>query len=388
MSNHIFVFLEIDLLLENASCLVVSSQGDLVEPYKRRDLEQLKVLCQDNELIIILPATVIAAHLVNLPTLKKSDLMIPNILEEELIGDIDETHFVLQSKIKVNDKYLVYTINKNVFEKFLSQLKDSNLSPSYITSELLCSMENNLLIADESLQIISQASIGSVPSYLVPTMELAGIEELNIMSFKNSSKELINFIKKHKFKINTKSDLFYQEFVAQELLKQPPLNILQGNYKPRQKHGLLKKLLGVPLLVLSLVFFVGANIRHYQQVKNELQILKNDNFKRYKKVFPNSSSMISPRFRIERLIKNGSANEQQLFISIMSKAAPILNEQNKISVLNLAFQNSQLNITFTMPSFNALEKLQQELEAKSITVNQVSATTKKDLVNALWRLSI
>ena len=76
------------------------------------------------------------------------------------------------------------------------------------------------------------------------------------------------------------------------------------------------------------------------------------------------------------------------FISIMSRSAPLLKNQTKLSVLSLIYQNSKLNITFTLPNFNELEKLQQSLESNSVTVNQISATTKENIVNAVWRLSL
>lgn len=388
MTEHIFLFIEQELSLERASSLVIDNQGSLIEPFQVRELEQLQQLCNGKELIIILPNTVLGAHLVDLPTLKKADLMIPNILEEELIGDIDETHFVLQSQIKIQDLYLVYSINKNIFDNLLEQFKEYNLEPECITSELLTSFDNHLLIGDLALQVITKENLGLLQNYLLPCVELETLENLNIIKFENSSKKLIQFVNKHNLKIQEEKDISYQYFIAQELLKQTNLNILQGHYRKKQKHGRMKKILSVPLLVMSLVVFIGANIINYQQLNSKLTILKKDNFTRYKKVFPNASSMVSPKFRIEGLIKNNLSNNKQLFISIMSRSAPLLKNQTKLSVLSLIYQNSKLNITFTLPNFNELEKLQQSLESNSVTVNQISATTKENIVNAVWRLSL
>ena len=194
MANLLFLFPEKDLSIKDASSLIISDKAEIIEPCQIRTITQLQKLKQKNELVIILPSSVITAHLIKLPTLKKAKLMVPHIIEEELISDIDNIHFTLQNKMLNNGLYLVYTINKTLLDDFLSNLSMVNLNPKSISAELVYQLENHLLIGPKNLQIINNTSIGTITENMLSAVNKSVFNNLKTFTFINSNSNLTSFI--------------------------------------------------------------------------------------------------------------------------------------------------------------------------------------------------
>ena len=111
MTDSLFLFINsASLDLENATSLVIDSKGKVIHSYQVRSLLEIQKLHQKHSLIVILQSTVINAHRVHLPTLKNAALMLPNIIEESLVQNIENMHFVF-NKTPLRDKcYLAYSV--------------------------------------------------------------------------------------------------------------------------------------------------------------------------------------------------------------------------------------------------------------------------------------
>lgn len=381
MSAHLFLFLDQSLELESACSAVFSTNTDPIEPWQTREIDALKQLNQQYPLTIVLPANMASAHLITLPTLKKAELMIPNILEEEIIEDIEDTHFVFDKKAQVDDKYVIFTINKSKITAIIEQAKAAGLPISGLTSELLFQQGKQLTIGDTHFQIVIEDAIGALAIDKLQHVDLTTIER--IKKCKDATAEIDELENQHLEQIDTP----YRDYIVQQLMEQSSVNFLQGAFKVQNKKSVRKLRVAIFALVASVVFFIGVNIQQYYQADTHLEQLKKDNFQIYKKFFPDATSLISPKFRIEQLLKQNQRNAKTAFFAIMENIAPILNQQKNLVIQSIQFQNDQLTLAFQLPGFQEVEKLQNKLETKQLNINQISATTKDKQVNVTWRIS-
>lgn len=381
MSAHLFLFLDQSLELESACSAVFSTSTDPIEPWQTREIEALKQLNQQYPLTIVLPANMASAHLVTLPTLKKAELMIPNILEEELIEDIEDTHFVFDKKAQLDDKYVIFTITKSKITAIIEQAKAAGLPISCLTSELLFQQGKQLTIGDTHFQIVIEDAIGALAIDKLQHVDLTTIE--HIKKCKDATAEIDELENQHLEQMAPP----YRDYIVRQLMEQSSVNFLQGAFKVQNKKSVRKLRVAIFALVASVVFFIGVNIQQYYQADTHLEQLKKDNFQIYKKFFPDATSLISPKFRIEQLLKQNQRNAKTAFFAIMENIAPILNQQKNLVIQSIQFQNDQLTLAFQLPGFQEVEKLQNKLETKQLNINQISATTKDKQVNVTWRIS-
>jgi general secretion pathway protein L len=381
MSAHLFLFLDQSLELESACSAVFSTSTDPIEPWQTREIEALKQLNQQYPLTIVLPANMASAHLITLPTLKKAELMIPNILEEEIIEDIEDTHFVFDKKAQLDDKYVIFTINKSKITAIIEQAKAAGLPISCLTSELLFQQGKQLTIGDTHFQIVIEDAIGALAIDKLQHVDMTTIERIN--KCKDATAEIDELENQHLEQMDTP----YRDYIVLQLMEQSSVNFLQGAFKVQNKKSVRKLRVAIFALVASVVFFIGVNIQQYYQADTHLEQLKKDNFQIYKKFFPDATSLISPKFRIEQLLKQNQRNAKTAFFAIMENIAPILNQQKNLVIQSIQFQNDQLTLAFQLPGFQEVEKLQNKLETKQLNINQISATTKDKQVNVTWRIS-
>lgn len=385
MPGSLFIFIKNTISdLIDVKSIVVDLNGEVLHSYKNRQLDRLQELNKQYPLIVILPGTTVNAHYIDLPTLKKSELMVPNILEESLVTSIDDMHFALDVHKNSNNKYLVYSIKKSCLDTLIKQLKDLSLQPSSISSILLPHLKDTLLAGEEDIQLITESSCGVMMPDTLSTLQQDLPKSTPLLTFNNSNTSFRDLA------INRESiekNETYQAYIAKQHMLKPGLNLLQGAYKIKQNKTKAKYFMALSLLAFSLLFFITTNLIQYQGLKSSLKTLKQDNFKRYKKVFPQASSMISPYYRIKQWLNDSSQNSEQPFFQISHKISPLLYKQKNLTLLSINFQNNQLTITFKLPNFEALNKLQQQFEKNNISVNQLSALTEQGEINAVWRLS-
>lgn len=388
MTNTLYLFIDHALNLEQAYSLVVAAEGDIIEPRQQRVLAELLELQQKYQLTVILPCTLVTAHLITLPTTKKAKQIIPNMLEEELITDIEQLHFVLKSNPVQDNQYLVYTIEHTNLAKLLEKLHQLQLQPNCITSDLLFEAKPSIVVGDDYSQLLTSNHLGALSNSILPSLDWQQFNVLEYIQCADSNKNMVTMLQSQNMICAKQHSITYQEMVSQSLHQSSPLNLMQDQYTAAKKQNLAKTLLALPLLILSICVFIGANIFQYHHQKQQLKQVEKNNFQRYKAIFPEASTMISPRFRIEQRLKQQDNAKQSPFFELMAVMAPLFHQQKQLTVNSISYQNEQLTITFQLANFSELDSLQQKLSTKAITVHQISATTKKDLVNAVWRLSL
>ncbi len=385
MANTLFVFLSQTTSFKQAFSVVIGTDGQVTEPYQIRSLIDIKVLCKNNTLTIVLPSYLINSQMVKLPTLKNAQLMLPNILEESLIGAIESYHFVLNKTPVKKNQYLCHYIDKNILNDLLESLNQMGLSPNCITSDLLLNKQNSLFIGDSYLQIASLPNNGMLNETSFHAIDPLKLESCKNFSFTNSNQNLIQLIQQKEV---TQIPLPYQAYIATQHVACSPFNLLQGAYEIKKKNSKIVKLLTLPLLTVAICFFSATNVLNYQKLSQSVQRLQQENFGYYQTVFPQAKQMISPRFRVEQWLKTHATKQLPSTLVLLQKTAPILQENSNINILSIHCQSDRMTLTFQVNNFSDLNSIKSIIEQKDIRVEQVNALTQNNAINAIWKLSL
>lgn len=388
MPNLLYLFLDDIEAIEQAESLVLGSDGNILSELKPRPIEELQILQQKSNLIIILPSTIVTTHIIKLPTLKKAELLVPNLLEEEVIDEIEKLHFCLDKNSTPEKTYRVQVISKQYMENLINKLKALKLTAAQVCSDICLNAQPSLLLGADYAQLSTATHIGALRANLLAKLEQPDLSNVKVHHFSDADPELLSSIAHIADVKMIEKEERYKEYIAKSLSKKSSLNLASGNYKLQSTASPVKKYIGAPVLALALIFYIGANLFHYHRVSHQLTEVTEKNFATYKKVFPNAAFMIEPRFRIERALQNNQANQQSPFFILMQIVAPIFAKHHDLNVTSLNYQGDSLTASFQVASFSELDDLQQKLQSQSININQLSATTKKNIVNAVWRLSL
>lgn len=386
MAETVFIFF--DTLTNNlADCqsIVLKDDQQTIEPLAIRDAASLLALTVNRRITVVLPSFQVTHHLLTLPTLKKARFIIPNMLEENFSTDIDTIHFAFLAQPKMDGQHLVYAVENVGFEKLLAHLKQHQLYPDLITCELPYTQTDHIWFAPHYGLTNLAGSAGAMHYEFMD--ELINTEaHITCLTFKDSGSiphlELENVT-------HQTVDMCFREYIAKQLNITPCCNLLQGPYQIQKKYSAFTKSLSVGMPALMFACFIGTFAYQYHQLKTITQTLSQENFNVYKRFFPNATTMVSPRFRIEQALKQQTNNHQsqQLFSLLTTISPQLAAHTSDIKINSYHYQAKAFTISLIAPSFSELEKLQQALEKDAVTVQQLSAQNNNKQIEAVWRLS-
>lgn len=345
---------------EKASWISIDETGVIQHAVVSGDLSDLSQFANSHDVCLIVPGEDVLLTQVTLPKLNRQRLLqaVPFTLEEKLIDDIQNLHFSI-GDYQSNNTLPVAVVAKQKMEQWLNPLKALGLIPSRM-------LPSTLAIPHATICHHNHISIVRHDLY---NGFVCDKEHLNTyLDLQNTNRTMLN-------EINL-TDENILENMHQWILEQPVINLLQGPYQSRQKTTLTKKIwLGAAALASAWVLLVFLNnlvayvILHQASNKTEQAINKI-----YKQHFPEATTIVAPRERIEAKLKKITAqtNKNDLLI-LLSRVGNSLNKTPDIHLQNLDFRDNRLNLTVLSSSFANLDSFTQLLKEQGLTIKQQSA---------------
>ncbi len=105
----------------------------------------------------------------------------------------------------------------------------------------------------------------------------------------------------------------------------------------------------------------------------------------YRQFFPNATHVISPKFRINQLIKGNAAHQDVDFWRLLEQLGQAIGNEPFV-IDRLSYQQKTLSITLTAKDFAALDALQRRLEKAQVHVTQSRAASLEQHVVATLEL--
>lgn len=372
---------------KQASWLIIDENNQTQQAITRGNLADLMPLIENCKIEVIVPGQTILLAAAKLPKLNTQRIRqaLPFALEEQLIDDVNTLHFST-GEYQSNNSFPVAVVTKEKMDVWLAELKQANITPDALTSATLAlpfTPDNWSACIYDEMGIVRT---GQYSGFSCDKENLNAFLELQLTEIeqKPACVHLYNFsaiptaIKLNSTTLNEMmlgEDQFL-EHIAKWIETYPFINLLQGTYQTTKKSTATKKIWVtascLAIAWIGFAFFSNLGsllILHYATSTSEQLINKI-----YQRNFPQASSVVAPRQRMEEKLKKLSttANKNN-FLSILGIIGKNLPKTKGIQLLSIDFRGNQLTLSISATTFANLDMFTQALTHQGLNVKQQSA---------------
>ena len=357
--------------------------------------DQLPAFPNNCRSTLIIPGEHVLLLTITLPKASMTQLRkaVPYALEEQLIDDVDDLHFVLGSQ-NASGEIKVGVIKKTVLRDLLERCEALGLFPELALPDYLAlplGPDAWHVYLDDRRALIRQAdaqgmSVGAEALLDVLRLELPkkimidyddaneyfDVESLNELNIE------MEFAPEHKFSM----ELFSKGLSDNK----PAFNLLQAEFvvKKASSRELKRwKIAGFLIAAWFALWFVG-HVVEYFVLKNRLDHLQSQVKTMYLQVFPNAQNVVDPQLRIQRLlnqVQNGQNGAE--FLNLLTQVGSQIQQLKlNVTINNFSYRDHILTLSLSTTSFEVLGSLTQALQQQGLTVRQDNAATQGANVTA------
>lgn len=372
--------------LTETTCLSLrlDDQGQVDAPLEQRTFDAIKALQIAAQTIVVLACERSSLHRVELPWLssQKARAALPYALEEQLAQRVATVHIAFDQQHYTNQHYLVAVLDKAYLVALMERLDDVGLDFDVITLDWFALRADEFCISETSMLIHDHEFQGALSAELAARYLIKRISQAPIFVFSESASLLKNPFFKH-------MDGSFYEWVAKRLIKTHPMNVCQGELQHSTSQQACTRWYQASAILAGIslgIFLLVQGIQSHQ-----LTMINKDLDQKisviYHEFFPQSTQVISPKFRVEQLLKSqGGSSDKTLWILLDKLADGIKEDSFAIDQFN--YQNQILSVTFTSKDFAALEALQLRLKKAGVVVKQAQASLHDQHVLATLELRL
>lgn len=374
--------------LNDDGCLSLSlgQQGQVEAPLEQRSFADIKALQQNAQTIIVAPTDCFTLHQVEFPWLteRKARAAIPFALEDKLAQNVDSLHFSFDRAHYNNGHYLVVLGDKNLLAELINKFDNQGIRFDILTLDWFGLQRNeaavtpsNILVNDDNFQGALSPELAILYCKPQPEPSFYRFTDSNELLVKELSTPLIEI-----------EDSWYC-WLAKRLYTSKAMNLCQGELLHGSTHSKTKRWYQAAV-VMSLVWLLSifaVNAVKLYLLNKDISQVDAKIATIYHEFFPQAQQVISPRFRINQLLKTNQSNMDNTFWALLDKLAGTFNS-NKITFEQLRFQNQTLLVTLATKNFANLEDLQTRLQQKKVKVKQTQAATTNEQVVGILELNL
>jgi general secretion pathway protein L len=369
---------------EGCLSLGLDFSGHVVAPLQTRSFAEIKSLQKEARTIVVVPTEMASIHEVEFPWLgeRKARAALPYALEEQLAQPVPTLHFAFDRSHYTNQRYLVVVLDKQYLEKLIQNLNDASLAFDAFTLDWFAVLPGQAVFTEKSL-LVHDAFKGALDGELIKIFLTKHAADHEILQFDDSNPAYPYL------EIYTKKEGSVELFIAQQLLKNTFINLLQGEFYRDATKDTAKfwYQLGGGAFLLWLVSLIMVNTIQLISLNKKIANFDEQIGVIYKEFFPDAQHVISPRFRITQLLKSSANLQNNSIWILLDKIAPALRE-NQLKVQQFRFQNQTLAMTLNAKNFEILENLQSRLIKAGIKVTQTQASSQDNQVLATLELNL
>ncbi len=353
---------------------------------------------QDKEVIVIVPAEDVLITSVSLPKMNRSRLAqaLPFALEEKLIGDVDTLHFA-QGETQADGSLPVAVVSKEKMQAWVSLLQSWNiLADALIPSTLALSAEegawsvavNGMAIVRSGLYQGFACDKDNLKEMLEIALE-ASESKPELIRIHNYSTHAVSETLNLKIPVKedfNETDQLYAD-LAKNAGKLPAINLLQAEYRTKKSRypkmqKIWKATFYLAMSWVILLFFYPTI--SYLILKHKVNSIESQIEQIYKHNFPQSSSMVAPKLRMEEKLRSftSQAGDNKLF-SLLGYIGKAMLEKPSIKIKRFDFKNNQLTLELMTASSEDFAAFTDYLSRQGLNIKQQNATMQGARINGI-----
>lgn len=396
MQDKLVIYLHAQQL-DRPSWAVIDETGHINESVYQGEFTALKAVALNKAVSLLVPTEDVLLTTTQLPKMNRNRLLqaLPFALEEQLIADLDASHFALGEKL--DDQWLVAITAHEKMEAWLALMRTHDIQLDAIIPSIFA-----LPITSDTWQIyladMALVRMGAIQGFAcdVPNLPFMLDNALTLATVLPASIELSNYtdapytLPAELVVSVTEQKVSSSQFIrdlAAYLDEDKALNLLQGRYavkkakrrQPQSKN--LRPLWG--LSVIWVVLLLLYPLVSYIVLTSKLSSTNSEIAAIYKHQFPEASSIVAPKLRMEekwqKLTAEAGENRVLILLGHIGKGMQV----SKGIKLNRAdFQNNQLTLALTAASSEEMTAFTDYLNSQGLSVKQQNVNLAGAHINA------
>lgn len=344
----------------------------VIEPIKKRSFNEIKTLQYNAKTQVVLPTTNSTLYKIELPKLtdNKTRTAIPFALEDKLAQDIESLHFAFDNQHYNNGSYLVIVVDLSWICEIINNLKNHGLSYDILTLDWFALKTEETWLLKNYVLVNSELFNGAL-TYDLASFYLKKMPQ-NQQVYRFADLKIPKDIDQEGLTITGNC----YEFMAKRFQNIHPINIYQGKLKQSTKLQNNRSLQSLLVIACSwLIIFCSFNFIKIHSLNQQNKELDNKIAVIYHEFFPNAQQVISPRFRISKLLQTNKHVADSKFWVLLEKLTNALKNLD-LKVNEITFQKDTLTVNLVSKNFMNLEKLQNNLQKTAVKIKQARSTTR------------
>lgn len=375
----------------------IIANGEVKESVYQADPKEVSLLAEEREVILIVPAEDVLLTFVNLPKMNRSKLIqaIPYALEEQLTEDVDVLHFAA-GPYQADNSLSVAIVSQVKMEQWMACMNSWNIKPDALIPASLAVpfVEKGWSVLLDKIAIVRTGlyqGFACDPSNLIEFLDV-GLRTISgppqVIQIHNYSQQA--FVTPLNMKEVIEEQLADPQHLvsnlAQQIIKWPSINLLQGAYTVKKsafayKDKILKFMAGLSISWVLLLFFYPTV--SYFILKQHANNLDTQIAQIYKRNFPQASSIVSPKLRMEEKLKKlGAGMGQNRLLLLLGYVGKGMEKALSVKLTRIDFQNNQLNLQLTAANSEEFSLFSDFLAQQGLRVKQQNANLKGSRINA------
>jgi general secretion pathway protein L len=336
--------------------------------------------------VVVLPAAVASIYCLDLPklSLKKAREAIPYALEEMLAEPVQAVHVAFDRDAENTLQYRTVVLNKLRLNTWISALEALGISFDAMTLDWFALKPNEVCVTNTDVLVHDAAEEAPIYGALSPSIAADYLKRAKTIQgfvFDDSVQTLPGV---------EQQTGAYRLWIASRLLTTKVLNICQGQFQQKAQTRKHRYWGWVCAGLLATLFFcvIAKNVFLLHQLHAKQAVIAQDIQTIYMRFFPEATQVISPRFRIEKLLEANGADSQSPFWFLLDKLSQVyLKHPHQFELIeSIAFHDEVIVLRLVTENFEALEAIEQQLKMLQVSVKQLEASTRSDQVFAILEL--
>ncbi len=391
--------------------LRLDEQGLIDAPLEKRSFDAFRALQAHARTIVVLPTESSSLHQLELPWLgeRKARAAIPYALEEQIAQSVSAVHVAFDQQHYQNKQYLVAVIDRALLEGLMARLDAAALGFHMITLDWFALKAGEACVSETSLLVNDDAFKGPLSAATAEIYLSSRMSQTPVLMFNDSSPIICNTIQAigasgdHPSTIHDEgyskdkglstlaatSRTYFYAWTAQRLLKDNVMNLCQGELQHNTRQELhtpwYQASAALAVLWLVSIFAVNGFISH--KLTSQIAALDQKIAVIYREFFPQARQVISPKFRVGQLLKEGRSGQDRALWQLDDMLALAINNE-AFTIQQLRYQDQMLSVSLLAKDFAALDGLELRLQQAGAKVTQAQAASHEQQVIATLELRL
>lgn len=383
--------------LARPSFAVVDDAGQVVQAVVRGDAALLAEAGKDRIAIVIVPSEDVLLTSVTLPKMNRSRLLqaLPYALEEQIIEDVETMHFAA-GEYHADTELPVIVTARTKMQEWMTLLQSFGITPDSMIPGIFA-LPYSESVRHGCVNDVAAVRTGTAAGFACDKTNLEEMLTLAVSAAESAPQEIELMSLHASLSLTLPVSVRQSQVSAEQMLEKMALqaistqsvNLLQGDFQNKKSRGfgmpkmtnLLKvaAYLGMAWIAIAFLYPVVSFTILDQRAKD----IKTQIAAIYKKEFPNASSIVAPKDRMQqKLNKLSSGVGDNHLLMMLANIGKGLSQASGVTLKRMDFQNNMMTLEISAASSDVFSNFTDVLSQQGLRVKQQNANLSGARVTA------